>query len=93
MYLQHNNKLNNLGNLILYQKIQHFEVFTVFPKWFFDAVDVKSDSYCKHLALGSWREEKPAAEKITIWYKIRWRIEALVTMVLKKFGYIMIKQM
>lgn len=75
------------------QKIQHFEVFTVFPKWFFDAVDVKSDSYCKHLALGSWREEKPAAEKITIWYKIRWRIEALVAMVLKKFGYIMIKQM
>ena len=75
-----------------YQKIQKFSSFTVFPKGYFDAMQVTSDTYCKHLALGSWREEKPVDENITLGYKIRRRVEAVTRIILGWFGYIMLKQ-
>lgn len=75
------------------QEIQRLSCYTIFPERFFDVVKVTPDSYCKHLALGSWREEKAVEEKITFGYKIRWRIEAFVGKVLNLFGYMMLKKM
>lgn len=75
------------------QEIQRLGSFTVFPRWYFDVVKQTADSYCKHLAMGSWREERPVNEKITIGYKIRWRIEAVVEHILNRFGYKMLKLM
>lgn len=71
--------------------IQRLESVTIYPTEYFDAEKVKDNSYCKHLALGSWREEKEYQEDITLWYKIRWRLEAAVKYVLGKLGYIMVK--
>lgn len=76
-----------------YQEVQKLNSLTIFPKWSFDVVKVTPDSYCKHLALGSWREDKAVDEKITLGYKIRWRIEAFVGKVLDQFGYMMLKKM
>lgn len=75
------------------QEIQRFDAFTVFPKCYFDAIKLTPDTYCKHLAFGSWREERAASEKITFWYKIRWRIEAVVRFILGHCGYVMLKLM
>lgn len=73
--------------------IQYLDGLTIFPARYFDAVKITPDTYCKHLALGSWREENAPTERITIRYKIRWRIETFVKKILGHFGYIMLKKM
>ena len=75
------------------QNIQRLQGLTIFPERYFDAMKSHTDNYCKHLALGSWREEKLPTENITLGYKIRWRIEAVVRKFLDNCGYMMIKKM
>lgn len=65
--------------------------FTVFPSYYFDAEKVTDTTYCVHLALGSWRESRYKQQKITISYKIKWRIEHFTRKILYLFGYVMIK--
>lgn len=76
-----------------FKRVQKLKDVTIYPQEFFDCQKETSAGYCKHLALGSWREEKPDDVKITIWYKIRWRLEYLVKTILDKCGYLMIKKM
>ena len=76
-----------------YKAIQNLSCLTIYPKFFFDTIKVSSESYCKHLALGSWREEHAPVERVTFGYKIRWRIEAIVQKILGTCGYMMIKMM
>lgn len=64
---------------------------TVYPSYTFDAVKLMSDTYCKHLALGTWREGPQKIYKYTLRYKIEWRIRYIVEWLLRKFNYTMIK--
>lgn len=72
--------------------IQRLDGVTVYPKAYFDLIKVTSDGYCRHLALGSWREKFAVDDKISLSYKIRWRIEAVAQWLLEKLGYYMIKK-
>lgn len=65
--------------------------FVVLPSCFFDGNSENSDTYCKHLALGSWRESRISQEKISIKYKLKWRIVKVLEIILNKLGYIIIK--
>lgn len=67
------------------------DVLTIYPKHCFDAVKLQQDTYCKHFALGTWRESKSHIYQYTIGYKIKWRIRFVVEWLLHQFGYIMIK--
>lgn len=64
----------------------------VYPPSFFDVTRLTEHSYCRHLALGSWREKKAVEDKITIGYKLRWRIEAVLVWILDKLGFYVIKK-
>jgi hypothetical protein len=65
--------------------------FTVFPSDYFDPITKNSKSFCKHLAIGNWRENRILQEKITFKYKIEWRIRKVLEKILWKFSYIIIK--
>lgn len=73
--------------------VQHLEDgTTVYPSCCFDAVKVTNDTYCKHLAVGSWRESRLSDQQITLGYKVQWRLEALLRQVLNQLGFILIKK-
>lgn len=78
---------------VLANTLQYCEnnALTIYPSHTFDAVKLMSDTYCKHLALGTWRERLPKSFKYTLRYKIEWRIRYIIEWVLRKFNYIMIK--
>ena len=74
--------------------IQHLEHgVVVYPSDFFDATQVTQDTYIRHLALGSWREQKRTEDAITWRYKIRWRMEAVLRKIVERMGYLLIKKM
>lgn len=64
----------------------------VYPPRFFDVTKIGSDSYCRHLALGGWRESRLKDPEITLLYKIQWRVEAALRYVVDKLGYILVKK-
>lgn len=74
------------------KSVQKLNILTVYPSNFFDPKSDISESYCKHLAVGAWREQGQYAEKITLGYKIRWRIEYLAKSICNKFGYLLIRK-
>lgn len=63
----------------------------IFPKYYFDCTNRKKApvSFCKHLALGGWRDSRSADERITLKYKIKHRIVSFVRRLLNRFGYLM----
>lgn len=63
----------------------------IYPSNYFDRTNGKEISYCKHLAVGSWRESSAREDKVSLGYKVEWRIIALVAYFLKKFGYMIIR--
>lgn len=63
----------------------------VYPSNHFDKHNDKDETYCKHLAAGSWRELAMREDKITLGYKIEWRIIAFLQYFLKRFNYKIIK--
>ena len=73
--------------------IQKLDGVTIYPERFFDVTSMTSDAYCKHLALGGWRDSRTPDEKPTIAYKIRWRLEHLLRTVLNSWGYMLVKKM
>ena len=73
--------------------VQKLEHLTVYPSCYFDTLTSSSNSYCRHMALGAWRDSKTPDEKPTIKYKIRWRIERIVNKLCDKFGYYLIKKL
>lgn len=73
------------------QTIQRLKDVTIYPKQYFDIIGMSSTAYCKHLALGGWRDKFAVEDKITFWYKIQWRIAACVEWFLNRCGYYMIK--
>ena len=63
----------------------------IYPTSFFDPQQTTAESYCKHLALGSWRTDKLKEPKYDLNYKIKWRLLWFFKWVLKKAGYITIE--
>ena len=57
----------------------------------FDPQKVSGESYCRHLALGSWRDKVRYEPEYTLRYKLEWRLVALMEKLLKKMGYITVK--
>lgn len=74
------------------QDIQNCELeLTIFPTTYFDPIHMKGTSFCKHLALGSWRIDKPSEPNYNLRYKIEWRILKIVKRLLFKAGYEVLK--
>lgn len=65
----------------------------VYPPQYFDCAEKSRDSFCKHLAAGSWRESRTSDAKITFAYKVGWRIRYVADKVADKFGYILTKKL
>lgn len=63
----------------------------VYPSNHFDKHNDKEESYCKHLAAGSWREFELQSDTITFSYKIKWRVIALLKCILNQLGYTVVK--
>lgn len=63
----------------------------IYPTVFFDPQAQTADSYCKHLALGSWRIDKSSEPVYDLRYKITWRLQWFLKWILKKAGYMTIK--
>ena len=67
------------------------DMLIVYPQRFFDSTYITSDTFTKHLALGTWRENQKINYVYTFRYKIEWRIKAFVERLLRRYNYIMIK--
>lgn len=73
------------------QHLEHDVV--VYPSCYFDATNRTSHSFVRHLALGSWREQKMTTDTITWRYKIAWRMEAILRRFVERLGYMLVKKM
>lgn len=62
---------------------------TIYPTDYFDCLKIKRESYCKHLAMGSWR---PSKHTVGLSYKIKWHLGKMVEILLSPFGYVVIKK-
>lgn len=63
----------------------------IYPTDFFDPQKVSENSYCKHLAAGGWRVDKPTEPIYNLKYKLTWRLLWIFKWVLNKAGYITMK--
>ena len=73
------------------QHLEHGVV--VYPSRYFDSTNQTTDTYIRHLALGSWREQKMTEDSITWQYKIKWRLEAVLRRFVNSLGYMLIKKL
>ena len=64
---------------------------TVLPKDYLDPDGLTANSYCEHLALGSWREGECPVYTYSLAYKIQWRLWAVVERALRKFNRVIIR--
>lgn len=65
----------------------------IYPSDYFDCTTITPTSYCKHLAVGSWRPTRIKDEKITFGYKIRWRIRKIIEYIMDANGYFLTKKL
>lgn len=73
---------------------QHLEHnVTVYPSYYFDATCETPQTFARHLAMGSWREQKMTEDSITWKYKIKWRLELILRRFVEHFGYMLTKKM
>ena len=64
----------------------------IYPSNFFDATKKNKNSVCKHLALGSLREEFDKVQyNYSLSYKLKWRFIACFQWILNKFNYVTMK--
>ena len=63
----------------------------IYPSLYFDPTKVTNDSFCRHLALGAWRERRSAEPVYNLRYKIEWRVFALLERILQRYHYILRK--
>ena len=71
---------------------QNLNDVTVYPSSYFDVTEMTKDAYCRHLALGGWRDSRTPDEAPTLGYKIRWRVERFLRNILEAGGYLLIKK-
>lgn len=73
------------------QDLFNNDQLVIFPSFYFDPSKELDNSYCKHLALGGWREFRLPEEKINLRYKLKWRFIAVLEFILNKMDYVIIK--
>lgn len=77
---------------VLADRRQQCGTLTVYPSHCFDMVGAAaSDSYVRHLALGSWRTQPMYRPDYTLRYKVEWRVRNMLERVLRRYNYIMVK--
>lgn len=76
---------------LLQEKQQCRNGLVIYPTSYFDSQNKAKDSYCKHLAVGGWRTDKPNEPNYNLKYKITWRLLWPFKWVLNKAGYITIE--
>ena len=65
----------------------------IYPDYFFNAGTPSADSYCHHLALGSWREDNPVdGIQYNLSYKIRWRVVRVLKIIMDRLGYLIVEK-
>ena len=67
------------------------EGLTIYSSNFFDPITQTTDSVCRHLALGSWRDEKSSEPDYSFKYKLEWRFIALLQRIVTPLHYKIIK--
>lgn len=67
------------------------EGLTIYSSTIFDPITQTMDSVCRHLALGSWRDEKSDEINYSIKYKLEWRFVAFLQKILSPLHYVIIK--
>lgn len=65
---------------------------TVYPSSYFDVTAMTKNAYCRHLAVGGWRDSRTPDEAPTLGYKIRWRLERILRNILEACGYLLVKK-
>lgn len=76
----------------LNQNTQDILNITIYPSIYFDSEKYNKKAYCRHLAMGSWRESSyNKTQNLTIGYKIGWRIRAIFEYIAEIFKYKLIK--
>ena len=64
---------------------------SIYPSHVFDAISLTSETYCKHLALGTWRDKNKNTFQYTLKYKIEWRVISILKRFFNLFNYTLIK--
>ena len=73
----------------LSQEVQELaDGLTVYPTRYFDLTGSTPQGTVRHLALGSWRVDRPANPTYDLRYKLTWRFLAPFKWVLRKFNYV-----
>lgn len=80
-----------LNDKYIFNKLQSLKFLTVYPSEYFDSIKETPLSFCRHLALGSWREKVDKAYVYTLKDKIEWRIRFIVESLLRHFNFVLIK--
>jgi len=75
----------------LADRMQDCGAVRIYPSRYFDPQPTSAESYCLHMALGSWRETVRYEPCYNLRYKIEWRVVALMARILKKMGYMTVK--
>jgi len=73
------------------QHLEHGVV--VYPSTYFDPTAPAFETFIRHLAIGSWREQKKTEDSITWRYKIKWRMEHVLRRLAERLGYMLTKKM
>lgn len=73
------------------QHLEHGVV--VYPSSFFDTTNPTPETFIRHLAMGSWREQTMTTDTINWTYKIKWRLEFVLRRFVERLGYMLIKKM
>lgn len=70
------------------QRLENNVLTILFPEAFAKG---GKDAYCKHLSIGTWRDQKQEIESYTWHYKIKWRLLAVIERILRNYDYIILK--
>lgn len=66
-------------------------ILIVYPSEYFAEGGTSINLYCRHLSIGSWRDQEQKEEIYTLRYKIMWRLKACIEYILRRYNYIMLK--
>lgn len=76
---------------VLCNNMQDCGDMVVLPSDYLDPEGQTPNSFCKHLALGSWREGERPVWTYSFAYKIQWRLWSVVERVLRRFNRVIIR--
>lgn len=76
---------------VLCNYMQDLGDVTIFTSDFFDPDIITANSFCRHLALGSWREGERTKWTYSFAHKIQWRLWAVVGSIFRRFNRVIVR--